>query len=232
MLFDLRGRGRRRTVQAIYLSLAIIMGGGLVLFGIGGATSGGLLDAIQGGGSGSTNTGDVFQKRVDRLQKRVKANPRDVNAWAQLSVLRFQLATTSGENYDQTNGAYTAKGKTELRSAAAAWQRHLAIAGDKPNVTAAKDMVQAYGVAGLRNYTEAVKALEFVIAATPNATFQTYAQLAVLAHGAKQTRKATLAENKAVDLAPKAQRKTLRQQIKAAEQQLDAAAGGTQTTGQ
>ena len=47
MLFDLRGRGRRRTVQVIYLSLAILMGGGLVLFGIGGATSGGLIDAIQ-----------------------------------------------------------------------------------------------------------------------------------------------------------------------------------------
>ena len=88
----------------IYLGLAILMGGGLVLVGIGGATSGGLLDAIQGG-SGSTNTGDVFQKRVDRLEKRTQTNPNDVNAWAQLAVLRFQLATTSGENYDQTTGA-------------------------------------------------------------------------------------------------------------------------------
>ena len=70
-------------------------------------------------------------------------------------------------------------------------------------------MVQAYGVTGLRNYAEAVKALEFVIDATPNATFQQYAQLAVLAHGAKQTRKATLAADKAVSLAPKSQRKTL-----------------------
>jgi tetratricopeptide (TPR) repeat protein len=231
MLFDLRGRGRRRTVQVIYLGLAILMGGGLVLFGIGGATSGGLLDAIQGG-SGSTNTGDVFQKRVDRLEKRTQANPSDANAWAQLAVLRFQLATTSGENYDQTTGTYTPKGKAELRRASNAWQRHLAVAGDKPDVTAAKDMVQAYGVAGLRNYAEAVKALEFVIDATPNPTYQTYAQLAVLAHGAKQTRKATLAANKAVDLAPKSQRKTLRQQIQAAQQQLDASAGGTQTTSQ
>ncbi len=29
MLFDLRGRGRRRAIQAIYLSLALLMGGGL-----------------------------------------------------------------------------------------------------------------------------------------------------------------------------------------------------------
>ena len=53
MLFDLRGRGRRRTVQTIYLTLAVLMGGGLVLFGIGGSVSGGLFDAVglTGGGS-------------------------------------------------------------------------------------------------------------------------------------------------------------------------------------
>jgi len=35
MLFDLRGRGRRRTVQVIYGGLALLMGSGLVLFGVG-----------------------------------------------------------------------------------------------------------------------------------------------------------------------------------------------------
>ena len=45
MLFDLRGR-RRRAVQGTYLMLALLMGGGLVLFGIGGSVSGGLLDAF------------------------------------------------------------------------------------------------------------------------------------------------------------------------------------------
>lgn len=223
MLFDLRGRGRRRTVQVIYLSLAILMGGGLVLFGIGGATSGGLIDAIQGGSSTTSGT-DTFQKRVDALEKRTQANPQDKAAWAQLAGLRFQLAG-SGANYDQTTGAYTAKGKTILRQAAEAWQRHLTLAGEKPDTTVANQMVQAYGVAGLRNYAEAVKALEFVIDATPNATYQQYAQLAVLAHGAKQTRKATLSADKAVSLAPKDQRKTLQTQIKTAQQQLDAAAG-------
>jgi tetratricopeptide (TPR) repeat protein len=229
MLFDLRGRGRRRTVQVIYLSLAILMGGGLVLFGIGGATSGGLIDAIQGN-SGTTSGTDTFQKRVDALEKRTQANPQDKAAWAQLAGLRFQLAG-SGANYDQTTGAYTAKGKAILLQAAAAWQRHLSLAGEKPDTTVANQMVQAYGVTGLRNYAEAVKALEFVIDATPNATFQQYAQLAVLAHGAKQTRKATLSADKAVSLAPKNQRKTLQTQIKTAQQQLNSAAG-TSTTGQ
>ena len=230
MLFDLRGRGRRRTVQAIYLSLAILMGGGLVLFGIGGATSGGLIDAIQGK-SGNSSGNDTFQKRVDALQKQTQTNPSNARAWAQLAGLRFQLAG-SGANYDQATQVYTDKGKAELRQASAAWQRHLALAGDKPDTTVANQMVQAYGISGLQNYPEAVKALEFVIDATPNATFQQYAQLAVLAHGAKQDRKATLSADKAVSLAPKAQRKTLRDQIKAAQQQLDSAAGSTTTSGQ
>lgn len=230
MLFDLRGRGRRRTVQAIYLSLAILMGGGLVLFGIGGATSGGLIDAIQGNSS-TTSASDTFSKRVDSLEQRVQTNPRDARAWAQLADVRFQLAT-SGENYDQTTGAYTAKGKGQLRRAAAAWQRHLALSGEKPNQRVANEMVTAYGATGLRNYGEAVRALEFVIDATPNPTYQTYAQLAVLAHGAKQTRKEKLAADKAAELAPKSQRKTVRDQIKAAEQQLDGLASAGQPNGQ
>jgi tetratricopeptide (TPR) repeat protein len=230
MLFDLRGRGRRRTVQAIYLSLAILMGGGLVLFGIGGATNGGLIDAIQGNGS-TQSANDAFKKRVDALEKRVQANPQDARAWAELADVRFQTAST-GANYDQATQTYTAKGKAALRQATNAWQRHLALAGEKPNQRVANEMVTAYGVAGLRNYPEAVKALEFVIDATPKATYQQYAQLAVLAHGAKQTRKEKLAADKAAELAPKGQAKTVRDQIKAAEQQLDGINSAGQPNGQ
>ena len=65
MLFDLRGRGRRRTVQAIYLTLAVLMGGGLVLFGIGGSVSGGLFDAVglTGGGGSSSSANEQLQKQ-------------------------------------------------------------------------------------------------------------------------------------------------------------------------
>jgi hypothetical protein len=218
MLFDLRGRGRRRTIQVIYLSLAILMGGGLVLFGIGGNTSGGLVDAIQGN-SGTTDADEAFNKRVEALQKRTRINPRDSRAWAQLASLRFQAATT-GENYDNNAQAYTTKGKAELRKATAAWQRHLALAPDKPDATVANQMVQAYGVSGLQQYDEAVRAMEVVID-NRDPTYQIYAQFSVLAHAAKQDRKSTLAADKAVELAPKAQRKDVREQIKLAKSQLD-----------
>jgi len=52
MLFDLRGAGRRRTVKVVYITLAFLMGGGLVLFVIGGDVSGGLVDAITERGTG------------------------------------------------------------------------------------------------------------------------------------------------------------------------------------
>jgi len=227
MLFDLRGRGLRRTVQAIYLALAILMGGGLVLFGIGGNTSGGLFDAL--GGGGGTNAGDVFQKRVDALEKRTANNPRNVNAWRDLASVRFQSATT-GANYDQTTGQFTDQGRQELQRAASAWQRYLALNPAKVDPNVANQMVQAFGVGGLQQYDKAVAALESVIAARPP-TAALYVQLAVLAHGAGQTRKSDLAEQKALQLAPKSQRKQLRQAIETNEAQLDqqkSAAGQTQ----
>ena len=222
MLFDLRGRGRRRTIQVIYLGLALLMGGGLIFFGIGGNTSGGLFDAFNGS-SGTQSASKIFQNRLDRLQRQTRTNPQDAQAWASLAGLRFQIATT-GENYDQTTQTYTAKGKAELRRAETAWDRYLALNPKKPDASVANQMVQALGTGGLQQYDKAVNALEIVIDQRP-ASAALYAQLAVLAHAAKQDRKSTLAEGKAVELAPKSQRKTLRQQIKAAEQQRDNAAG-------
>src|SRR4051794_6366208 len=111
MLFDLRGRGRRRAVQVIYLSLALLMGGGLVLFGIGGATSGGLLDAFKSD-AGTQSTNDIFQKRIDAAEKSVRLRPSDPAAWAQLTRVRYQQAG-SGGGFDQNKNAFTDKGKEE-----------------------------------------------------------------------------------------------------------------------
>jgi hypothetical protein len=221
MLFDLRGRGRRRTVQVIYLSLALLMGGGLVLFGIGGGTNGGLFDAINGSGGGSgTSVDSVYKKQLDALNKRVQANPQDAAAFAGLAKLHFQNAST-GENFNQTQQAYTAKGLNELRSASSAWQRYMALDPPKPDADAANLMANAYGPSGLKQYDKAVQALEIVMA-DRKASAALYAQLAILAAGANQTRKSDLAEQKAIALAPKDQRKQLKSDIDLQKSQLTA----------
>jgi hypothetical protein len=231
MLFDLRGRGRRRTVQAIYLSLAILMGGGLVLFGIGGNTSGGLFDAINGngGGGGTSNVDKVAQQRIDTYTRRVRANPSDQASWLGMAKVRMQVANT-GENFNQTQGAYTEKGLQQLRQADAAWSRYLALNPKKPDASMANLMVQAYGQNGLKKYPKAVQAMEIVID-NRDESAGLYAQLAVLAAGANQTRKSELSEKKALALAPKDQRKQLKSEIDLAKSQITVQQPGASSSG-
>lgn len=223
MLFDLRGRGRRRTVQVIYVTLALLMGGGLVLFGIGGNTSGGLFDAI-GGGSGSS--GNTVAKQIDKVEARLKTNPSDAPSWAQLARLRFSDASQTG--YDQATSSFTAEGKQELAGVRAAWQRYLTLKPAKPDANTALLMVQALGPTGLAANADAVKAMEIVLAQRPE-TSGLYVQYATLAYAAGQSRKGDLAAAKAIQLAPKDQRAALKDNLDAAKKAVAAGASGTTT---
>src|SRR5919197_5317561 len=93
MLFDLKGR-RRHVVQGTYLLLALLMGGGLVLFGIGGGTSGGLLDAFKGGGGGS-NANSGVEKEIARAQRQLTRNPRNENALSTIIKEHYSLESSS-----------------------------------------------------------------------------------------------------------------------------------------
>src|SRR5256885_10046969 len=92
MLIDLRGR-RRRFVQATYLTLAVLMGGGLVFFGIGGNTSGGLLDAFKGGGGGGGGNSQL-KKDITRDEEALKLNPQSTVVLKNLVREEYQLATS------------------------------------------------------------------------------------------------------------------------------------------
>src|SRR6185295_6338272 len=100
VLFDLRSSGRRRTIKVVYITLAFLMGGGLVFFGIGGGTSlnGGLFDAFNGNSSGGS-VDDRFKKQEAALVVKVRANPQDAVALADLARVRYQIAS-QGDNYD------------------------------------------------------------------------------------------------------------------------------------
>ncbi|WP_445148042.1 hypothetical protein [Baekduia sp. Peel2402] len=230
MLFDLRGRGRRRFVQAIYLSLAILMGGGLVLFGVGGATSGGLLDAFKND-SGGQSVSDTFKKRISDAENGVKVRPADPKAWAELTRVRFQQAS-SGDGFDQVNGVFTDKGKESLQAADQAWAKYQTLT-EKPDDTIASLMVQAYSQYGLNEPDKAVSAMEVIVdSRTP--TGPLYAQLATYAYQAGQTRKAELASKKAVQLTPKDDREQIKAQLDAARQaaaaQVSSATPGSTST--
>jgi hypothetical protein len=233
MLFDLRGRGRRRTVQAIYLMLAVLIGGGLVLFGIGGATNGGLVDAVTGK-SGSTSASDTFQKQVDAARQRVNVRPDSVVAWRDLARAQAQLAGT-GDDFDPATATFTSSGKAQLRQADTSFQRYLTLLGDngKVDVTLANLMVNAYDPTVLNQPAKAVAALENVIDGTPPSSGN-FGRLAVYAYEAGQTRKGDLASAKAVSLAPKAQQATVKASLAQAKASAASATGsstaGTATT--
>ncbi|MBA2514968.1 MAG: hypothetical protein H0V26_11695 [Solirubrobacterales bacterium] len=223
MLFDLRGRGRRNAIKVIYLSLAILMGGGLVLFGIGGDTSGGLVDAITEGGGGGGDAGqDRFTKRETQALASTRRDPQDQAAWAELARARFSLAGI-GDNFDASRNTYTDPGKAKLRRASEAWERFLSLDPSPAEASrVASLMVQAYAPDGLDEPVKLVTAQELIAEARPGPN--TYAQLAASAYAAGQERKGDLAKDKALELSPKDEREALRGQI-------EQAARGTSATG-
>lgn len=220
MLFDLRGRGRRRTVQAVYLTLALLLGGGLVLFGIGGDVQGGLFDAFREDSQG-TEASDQLERQIDRVEAGVAANPRDAPRLAQLARLRYQVAGV-GSGFDQNTGTFTEEGRVGLRSAAQAWERYLALEPENPDDRVAGLMVQAYGPGGLNQLDKAVGAQEIVTEERTPPSSNLFAQLSVLAYQAGQTRKGDLAADRAVELADEAERSLLRQQLEQAKTQAAA----------
>jgi hypothetical protein len=120
MLFDLKGK-RKRLVQVVYVMLAVLFGGGLVLFGVGGNVSGGLVDAFKGGGGSGNNS--AFQDIVDRSERRAARNPDDPDA--QLAVVRAQFnLASSTEGSDASTGALTDRGQQAIVEVVQAWERY------------------------------------------------------------------------------------------------------------
>ena len=207
MLFDLRGR-RRRAVQATYLTLAVLMGGGLVLFGIGGDVSGGLIDAFGGRDSSGDDSNSQLEQRIDRQEERLQASPQNAAVLAELVRLNYQLATSQIE---QGSSAFPEEAKDELRRAGAYWDRYVEATDNEPSPSLARLALQAYAPEGLNQPAKAAEAVR-IIAADANDT-QTYLLLVQYATLAGDKRLANLAGQKAVDLAPENARKQVEKQV-------------------
>ncbi len=211
MLFDLRSRGRRRTVQAVYLGLAVLMGGGLVLFGVGAGNGiGGLLNAFTGNGSSSAQTQVVSAQEKAALEQ-TKLHPNDPAGWAALLQARYTSAG-QGNDYNTSTGTFTATGKKELAGATQAWERYIQLTKN-PDSNLAILAARAY--AALGDYSGEASAWEIETLANPTEA-KGYECLAAAAYAAKQTRKGDLAATKALSLVPTVDRLTLKQTLQAA----------------
>ncbi len=207
MLFDLRGRGRRRTVRVVYIGLALLIGVGLVGFGIGGGFGGGglLTAASNNEGAGSAS----FSNQIKQYRKLTQEQPNNVSAWENLT--KALLHEGGGEAYETSSGV-TSKGKQLFAQTAQAWDSYIALNPSKPNLELAKGMLRIFDEEGLNQPSAAVQVLQYVVAAEPtNDSY--YAALAQYAYKAKNVRVGDLASEKAISLAPASQRVRLKSEL-------------------
>jgi hypothetical protein len=210
MLFDIHSRGRRRTVQTVYLGLAVIFLLGFIGFGVGGGFGGGgVFNAINNGKSGS---GSSYAQQVAAQQKAAQRDPRNAQAWANLIKAQFTLAG-QGNNYDQTTSTFTSQGKQVLAQAQSAWNHYLALNPSHPDPTVASYMLQALGVSGLNQAKGALQAAQIVAASQSSPSWQMYYTIAGYAYEAKQTQQGDLAAAEAERLVPSSSKTQLKSAI-------------------
>ncbi|MGD1050562.1 MAG: hypothetical protein ABR947_05780 [Solirubrobacteraceae bacterium] len=207
MLFDLRSPHRRRVIKVVYVFLAVLIGGGLIFFGIGnGSNFGGLLTAA--GGGGGTATGQKqYVKALSTAEKRANASPNSAAAWLKVGEAAYSLATLP-DNYLSTSG-FTKAGHLALNEMRTAWNRYLALAAANPNVLFAQEIVAAFGAppGGVGDYKTAGTAQLVVTAAQPNVS--NYEELAYYAWLSRDDSQGDLAAAKARSIAGKANLSTV-----------------------
>lgn len=202
MLFDLQGR-RKSVIKVIYLGLAILMGGGLVLFGIGGEVQGGFMDAFSGGG------GDGQAKKdVEAASKRVVANPKDEKALEELINARFSYATT---DYDEDAQKFGENGNEQLKFLINDWKKYVKLA-DEPDLTTAGAAVNAYIGIVPQDLVGATEAQTIVARLQPDAG--NYLALMRIALSAGKSMIADASEAKALELATPDEKKDVEREIK------------------
>jgi hypothetical protein len=206
MLFDLRGRGRRRTVRVIYSGLALLMGSGLVLFGVGSFGGGGVLSNLSGSEGSSSAS---FSSQIKKYKKLTQQQPSNASAWEHLA--EATLHEAGGEAYVTTTGV-TSKGKELFAQASQAWSSYIALNPPKPSTKLAQLMVPVYSAEGLNEPAKAVEVLQVVVAARPNSA-SLYSALAEYAYKAKNVRVGDLASEKAVSLAPASERTLVKKEL-------------------
>jgi len=196
MLFRSRGRGRRSTIRVIYVGLALLMGVGLVGFGIGNRRQ--------------RRRHPQRREQPRRLgwpqllrpdQEVPEAHARTANnlgAWEKL--VTAQLHEAGGEAYVTRTGV-TGKGKDCSRRSGSRGTATWRLAPDTPTPNWPRRMVAVFGEEGLNDPAAAVGVLQIAVAARPTSA-SLYGALAQYAYKAHNTPVGDLAAEKAGQARP------------------------------
>ena len=185
------------------------MGGGLVLFGIGGDVSGGLFDAFSdrsGGGSASED----LQERIDDREERLRSDPENERM---LKALVRDYHALASAQLPTGQVQYPDDAKDELGQAAEYWQRYLEVEDGDPDAGLARVALALYDPGALNQPQESANAMRIV--AEAGNSYELYLGLVSQAAAAGDKRTANLAAQKAVDLAPKRLKKQVKQEAEA-----------------
>jgi hypothetical protein len=225
MLFDLTGRGRRKTVKIIYSGLAAIFLLGFVGFGVGsvGGGGGGLAEIFGEGKSGGSID---YSSQVKKAKQLTVAQPNNAAAWSGL-IHYTMLQAGTGDNYIRTNTeeGFGPKAKPLLLQAQAAWQHYLKLT-HTPYPERADEVLRIYTTpGGLTSPTEVLKLLKIKVASQPASATLQY-QLAAAAYAANKVAEGDRAAKEAIKLAPAGERTILQNYLSKAK-----ASGATQAHG-
>ena len=226
MLFDLRGR-RKRFIQVIYAMLALLMGGGLIFFGIGSDVSGGLFNAFD---DNTNQAGQSFSEDADKIEEKLVTDPQNENLMVALVRARYSAGNNLSE-IDPATGApiLTPEAAQEYEKAADAWDRYLKVASEPSPNLATLAANTFYSLAGgatsvpeqAANFESAAEAQRIVAAARPSAG--TYSNLAFYSYAALDFKAGDKAAKQAVEAAPnKGQAKAIQKQLASIRKQAKA----------
>ena len=145
MLFDLRSPHRRRVIKVVYVFLALLIGVGLVGFGIGNGSNFGGLFSTAGGGGGSATGAKLYTKALAKAERAANAAPGKAALWVKAGEAAYSVATLQGVNYSASAG-YTVAGHVALNKLRAAWNHYLADAPANPDPFFAQEVVAGFGL--------------------------------------------------------------------------------------
>jgi hypothetical protein len=199
MLFDLRGRGRRRTVKVVYSGLVLLFLLGFLGLGIGvGGGGGGILNFFT---EEKSTGGASFAAKVESAKARTHSHPSDPAAWAALVEAQFHEAGEA-EYFSTANERepkFTAKGLQLLAQTSQAWSTYLRLQPHHADADLAFQIAGIYSEEGLDKPAEEARALQIAIAGkSPSAGL--YAALAAAAYKARHISEGDAALNKALPL--------------------------------